>query len=288
MDAVIDNANSIGQTVPQDTVDKILQDGRALIATLLNQPEAEMKLVVDAMLLKKSVGKSFTEFLLYIVNLIRKVIEDKIIKMKNSVKQSTLSELSHTFLVLRHTQGHFEDETPNDDVADSVAIVVGCATKVTDVIKSLQKKHCLRWFRSAKNLSALVPIFERITEVARGVQCIECRTFSELLLDIAALQDSLVDIEKRILYADIAGISVTALFAISGLACVIVGAILFVTPVGIPLMATGAAGISTAGVIGGITMFSDRIAIKYLDCTTVKGNLKGNKFVCRKDIKELS
>ena len=65
MDAVMNHTNGIGHTVPQDKVEKILQDGRALIATLLNQPETEMKLVVDAMLLRKSVGKSFTEFLLY-------------------------------------------------------------------------------------------------------------------------------------------------------------------------------------------------------------------------------
>ena len=133
-----------------------------------------------------------------------------------------------------------------------------------------------------------MPIFERITEVVRGVQCIECRAFSELLMDVAALQDSLVDIEKRILYVEAAGVSVCVLFAIGGLACVIVGAILFVTPVGAPLMATGAAGISTAGVIGGITMLSGHIATKYLDCTRNKGSLKGDKFVRRKDIKELS
>ena len=58
---------------------------------------------------------------------------------------------------------------------------------------------------------------------------------------------------------------------------------LFVTPVGLPLMATGA-----AGVIGGITMLSGHIATKYLDCTRDKGNLKGDKFVHRKDINELS
>ena len=130
---------------------RLLQDGRALITILLNQPDTEMKSVVDGLQLQRSVGKSFTEFLLYIIKLFLKAIEDKIITMKNSVKQSVMSELNHIFLILIYIQRHFEDKESNDDEHmykpdDSVAIVVKCATKVTDIIRSLQKKQRLGWF----------------------------------------------------------------------------------------------------------------------------------------------
>ena len=53
-------------------------------------------------------------------------------------------------------------------------------------------------------------------------------------------------------------------------------------------MAAGVAVIGTSVLIGGITMLPGHIAIKYLEYEMVKGNLKGDKFVCWKDIKELS
>ena len=50
------------------------------------------------------------------------------------------SELNHVFLVLMYIQRHFGDKIPNDVNDDSVAIVVGCATKVTDILSKLYSK----------------------------------------------------------------------------------------------------------------------------------------------------
>lgn len=277
------NDINVFQLVPQHEVDKILQDGKTLIDTLLNQPATKMKPIVEAMQLKKKVGKNFTEFLLYIIKLFRNAIENRTITLTSSVRESIKNELDHISLVLLYVRKDFcsnEDEAPPND---PVAIVIQCAVKVTDVIKSLQKKQWLRWFRSAKNISALVPIFERITEVVRGIQCIECRTFSELLGDVAALKASLDDIEKRILVLQGVGLSASILVGIGGIICMIVGGILFVTPAGVPLMAAGAVGIAT----GGATALCGYIATKRFDHAKVKGDTKGDKFV-RNDTTELT
>ena len=106
-------------------------------------------------------SKFFTEFLLYNIKLFLSAIEDGTITMKNSVRQSTIQELSHNSLTLHRILKDFCSTKDNSSLDDSVAIVIGCATKVRDVIKSLQKKHWLRWFRLAKTISALMPIFEK-------------------------------------------------------------------------------------------------------------------------------
>ena len=131
------DANGDMQIIPQEEVD---QDGRTLMDNLLNQPETEMQSIVNGLQLKKSVGKSFTEFLLYIIKLFLKAVKDETITLTNSVRQSIVSELNHINLVLQYVRKDFcgsEDTIPAND---SVAVVAGCATKVTDVIKSLQKK----------------------------------------------------------------------------------------------------------------------------------------------------
>ena len=272
----VDNAM---QTVPSAEVDEILQDGRALIETFLKQPETKMQSIVNALQLKKSVGKSFTEFLLYIIKLFLKAVEDKTITMTRSTRQSVVSELNLIKIVLIYVRKEFCSSEGGAPADDSVAIVVGCAVQVTDVIRSLQKKQWLRWFRSAKNISALVPIFERITEVVRDVQCIECREFSKLLGDVEALQDSLVDIEKRLLVVQGAGLSASVLVGIGSIVCMIVGGILLATPAGLPLLAVGGAGVGVSIATGGGTALCSYIATKRLYRAKLKGDTKGDILV---------
>ena len=274
----MDDANHAFQIVPPEEVSKMLQDGKDKIEAILKQPEPEMKPIVDALQLKKNVTKNFTEFLLYIIKLFQNAVRNNTITMKNSVRESIMSELDHNYLVLIHVRKDF-CSSEGEPADDSVVIVVGCATKVKDIIKSLQKKQWLRWFRSAKNISALVPIFERITEVVRDVQCIECKTFSELLGDVAALQDSLVDIEKRLLVVQGTGLSASVLVGIGSIICMIVGGILLATPAGVPLLAVGGVGVGVSIATGGSTAFCSYMAAKRLDCAKDKGGNRGNNFV---------
>ena len=141
----MDDANHDFQIVPQQEVSKMLQDGKDKIKAILNQPEPEIQPIVDA-LRKKNVGKNFTEFLLYIIKLFQNAAKNNTITITNSVRESTMSELDHNYVVLIRVRKDFCSPEGTEPADDSVAIVIGCATKVTDVIKSLQKKHWLRWF----------------------------------------------------------------------------------------------------------------------------------------------
>ena len=125
-----------------------------------------------------------------------------------------------------------------------------------------------------KNISALVPIFEKITEVVGGVQCIERKTLNELFGDVAALQDSLVDIEKRLLVTQGVGLSASILVGIGSIICMIVGGILLATPAGVPLLAVGV----SIATVGGTALCS-YLATKRLDRAKAKGDTRGDKFI---------
>ena len=101
-----EQANAAFELVSQSEVDEILQDGKTLIDTLLMQEE-KMERIVKAMQLKRSAAKSFTEFLLYIIKLFKKAIENKTITLTNSVRQSITTELNDIFLVLYHVRKDF-------------------------------------------------------------------------------------------------------------------------------------------------------------------------------------
>lgn len=274
-------SNMVPQIVPQEEVDEIMQDCKTLIDKLLKQ-EVKMKPIVQAMQLKRNASKSFTEFLLYIVKLFLNAIENKTITMKNSARQSIVSELNSVSLVLCRIWKDFNDTEDKTSIDHSVAIVVTSTIKITDIVKSLQQKHWLRWLRSAKNISALVPIFEKITEVVKGIQNIDCRPFCQLIGDIASLEASLVDIEKRIQGLRTVGLATSLCFAVGGVICLIVGGFLLMTPaapVSLPLAIAGVTGVGVSVATGGATELCNFLAAKRLNRSKVKGSYKGYKFV---------
>ena len=91
------------------------------------------------------------------------------------------------------------------------------------------------------------------------------------------MQDSLVDIELRLLYVQGAGVMASAIIGISGIICMIVGGILLATPAGVPLLAVGGVGVGVSIAAGGGTFLYRCIATKYLDYAKGKGDSKGVK-----------
>ena len=171
-----------------------------------------------------------------------------------------------------------DSETPrpaNDSekaIDDSVAIVtvVGCAARITDVINSLKKNHWLRWFRSVRNISKLVPIFEKINEKVEEIKFTDSKEFCELFLhgNVEDLKISLIDIKIKILCGSIVVI-------IGGFTMVVVGVILVFTP--LALAVGGAAVISGTIALGPIVW-------KLFNLQQEKGELEAKKFLQRKDI----
>ena len=285
-----EQVNSALQMIPQAEVDEMLEEGKTLIDTLLRQ-EGKMSQIIKTMQLKRNAGKSFTEFLMYIIKLFQKAIENKTITLTNSTRQSIVGELNDSFLILYRVRRDFCD-TADDATSldDSIALVVTRAIKVKDVIKNLQKKHWLQWCRSAKNISTLVPIFEKIIQVIKGIKCINCRPFRELFGDVAALKVCLGDIEKRVFALETVGLSATILFAIGGVTCLIVGGILLFSPAApaaVPFVISGVAGIGVSLATGSGTELCTYLAMKRLNQSKAKGERKGGRFV-KEDTLELS
>ena len=83
-----------------------------------------------------------------------------------------------------------------------------------------------------------------------------------MLGDFAALQDSLVDIEKRLLVTQGVGLSTSVLVVIGSIICMIVGGILLVTPAGVPLLAVEGAGVGVSIETGGGTALCSYFSYK--------------------------
>lgn len=262
-----------GPITSQDKLEEVYDFAKELTDDLLRQKE--IKPIVEAMQLKRKAGKAFTEFLLYLIQLFIKAIDKKVITLKNSLEQSTLSELKDLYLLLFDAQNKFDDNIDQTLSNEMITWVVRQAMKVKKIINGLQKKDWLRWFRSARNISALIPILENITTVVEQIMYIDCRPFTELLGDVTALKASLIDIEKRILKLEYAGFTGTALFAIGSVACFIVGIVFLATPAapaGLPFVIAGGAGIGFSIATGGGISFGKYVAQKHLKREKEKGH----------------
>ena len=107
----------------------------------------------------------------------------------------------------------------------------------------MQKVYWLKCSQSAQTISALLPIYEKISEVVEGIKGINCKPFVELLGNVNDLKDSLAKIENILfLTTEIVGLSTSLVFATAGALCMLAGTILLITPaapVGLPLVLTG-------------------------------------------------
>ena len=244
--------------VSKDEIDKILEHG----STLTNQPE--LKSIVDNIQLEETTDKikSLTNFWLWFEKLLLEVAESKAIIMRNSLTQSIMTNLKLIDKVLVYVQRKFcnsqdtapvdDSETPIDD-SQAIDLLAGCAARVGDVIKSLQKKHWLRWYQSAKNISALIPIFKSVNKEVKKIKFKDSRLFCYFF--IGCVENSeiyLGDIKNRILFVTVTGI-------IGG----------FVLS---PFTAVGAVAITASVALGGI-------AVECLTSAQQKGKLKGEKFL---------
>ena len=150
----VTQANDPFQIIPEDEVQELLQEGSRLIDDLLRQ-EGKWASIVQGLQLKISISKSFTEFLLYVIKLFQNAIENKTITLKNSARESIKCELTDIaqdlhYVLINLSNYNGQDATTCTPYDASVAIIVRSAIKVQDIIKGLQRKQWLRWFRSAK------------------------------------------------------------------------------------------------------------------------------------------
>ena len=258
-------------------IDKTGRLGRTLLVK-------DLRLIVDAIQLEKTIDKikSLIKFWLWAIKSFLKAVEDKIFILKNSVRQSIMRELTLFNKVLIYVQTNFcnsKGETPanrnseisrpadgskttsptddsetteasNDDFV-AIVTVVGCAARVTGIIKSLKKKHWLR-FKSTTNIGALVLVLDRINKNVMKIKSRDVKSFCGFFLFgvVQDLEISLSDTQNGIRF-------VMAAEIIGGAVIGIAGVVLFFTPLcplSIPLGVAGTIVLSTSVSIGAIAL----------------------------------
>lgn len=210
--------------------------------------------------------------------------------MKKSVKEANIHQLNECFLILKSVHRNFcsTDDSEEDAICinESLTIVLLRSLKTLDIIKSIQKTYWLKFTQSAKTISALLPIFEKITEVVQNVSELNeevvkgCRSFSELLGSVADLRASLVNIKCTLVHTiNNFGLSTTLIFAIAGVTCLLVGGILIVTPAGIPLLVIGGVTLVASHALSYGTKTCCYITVKQLCNSEKEGYTMSKKFV---------
>ena len=233
------------QSIPQmatDQVKEMLEESQEIVDTILEQ-DVDMAAIINAMRAQKIAGKIFTELLICTIRMFRTAIKNDVICLKKS-RQPIIQQLHKSFVTLKCTHKDFCGTIEDKAVLDnSIAVVVLHSNKILAVVKSMQKVYWLKCSQSAQTISALLPIYEKITKVVEGIKEINCKPFVELLGNVNDLKDSLAKIENILfLTTEIVGLSTSFIFATAGAACMLAGVILLITPaapVGLPLVLTG-------------------------------------------------
>ena len=245
------------RSIPQmgkDKVQKMLEEGQEIIDSILKQ-EVGMEAIVRTMRVQKIAAKAFTEFLICTIRMFRSAIEDDVICLKNcTTRQLIIQQLKESFVTLKSTHKDFCGTIEDTAILDnSVAVVILQSEKILAVIKSMKKIYWLRVSQSAKIISALLPIYEKIAEVVKGIKEVNCKPFVELLGSVEDLKDSLAKIEKILfLTTETVGFCASLVFATAGVTCLIVGGILLITPgapAGLPLLMAGSIAVLTSQMI---------------------------------------
>ena len=237
----------------KDEVQKMLEEGQEIVDSILKQ-EVGLEAIVKTMRMQKIAGKVFTEFLICTIRMFRSAIEDDVICLKKRTRrQLIIQQLKESFVTLKSTHKDFCGTIEDTAILDnSIAVVILQSEKILAVIKSMQEIYWSKFSQSAKTISALLPIYEKIAEVVKGITEVDCKPFIELLGSVKDLKDSLAKIENILfLTTEIVGLSASLVFAIAGVTCLIVAGILIITPAApasLPLAMAG--GLSTATSLG--------------------------------------
>ena len=261
----------------------VVQITRDIIQTLRNSRVPNQISPAEAIPLRKCVGKHFTEFMMYVITLFQRAIENNTITLKSSKKREVIDELTDHFQILSLAKSTFAStENNGESLYNSVELVVRRAMKVRDIVKSLQKIKWLSFYQSAKIISTLVPIFEKINHVVSMIRQIDCRPLSVLLGSIADLDANLDRIKQTFNGITIRTGITSIIFAVSGGIFLIVGAILSATgvssPVGVPLMCAGGSVMGVAGTGSLIATFCAIAKWKCIPAAITNGHRIGQEY----------
>ena len=236
--------------ISQSTVDGPLEQSQRMVESLLTQDitTATINRVIG---LKKITGKSFAEVLMKTIKIFRKAIKDNKIRFKKSIEQSTLLQLGKSHMELKNAHHIICSTNEGTKIfKNSVATVVAHAKDVLIVIKNVPKINWQNLCETAETIGMLICMFQKITEMVSSIQEVDSEPLCQLFDNMTELKSILTNIKQTLwLHTKIIGFSGSLLYAFGGVTCVILGAVLCITPVapaGIPFMMAGSVIVATS------------------------------------------
>lgn len=236
--------------ISQSTVDGPLEESQRMVESILTQDITTAK-INSVIGLKKIAGQNFAEVLMKAIKMFRKAIEVNKVSFEKSIGQSILHQLDKSHMNLKNAHHIIcRNEEGTKIFKNSVATVISNAAEVLVVIKSIPKINWRNLCETAEMFGMLICIIQKITEMVRSIQEVDSEPLHHLFDNIANLEASLADIKKTLLLGTkIIGISGTLLYAFGGVMCVILGAVLSITPAapaGIPFIVVGSTIVATS------------------------------------------
>ena len=240
---------------------------------------------------KTTVGKTFTEFLIYLCDFFLKAINNESVQLVDSSeahKQYIISELEGSNMILSKIKDNFDstctdrhDQEQKNDFLRYVLlpILLTTANKIADIIRNVSQAHAFwkRW--SSNSMSALFSLYDGISRVANGIKDIDCKSFPELIDNIDQLRACLYNVDNRLFNTQLA---LCIVLGTGAAICVILGAALMPTPAApasVPLLITGGVLAWQTTVQAGFTAYTSKAVTEVVDqpAASVRGYLKDQK-----------
>lgn len=245
--------------------------------------------LVESMSIQKTtVGKTFTEFLLYLCNFFLKAINNESVQLVDSSeahKEYIISELKGSSMILNKIKDNFDtdrhDQEQKKDFLRYVLlpILLTTANKIADIIRNISQAHSFwkRW--SSNTMSTLFSLYDGISRVANGIKDIDCKSFPELIDNIHHLRACLYNVDNRLFNTQLA---LCIVLGTGAAICVILGAVLIPTPAApatVPLLITGGVLAWQTTVQAGFAAYTSKAVNEVVDqpAANVHGYLKGQK-----------
>ena len=281
------NTLSSNENSYSESLREVVRHSCALADTVVKE-QTVLQPVTQSIKLKAVVGKTFTDFLLYLCDIFLKAIKDKNLRL-TSDPQNTEVDLNDTVMILMSIREKFhntyrDQEEKEDSLRYALPILIFRANKLAGIIRNIWQPFWKRW--STNRISSLLPIYHGIVQVVKGITDIDCRPFCELIGDITQLKACLISIDTivKALYHSQVVASIT--LGASATICMILALVLLPTPAAIasvPLLITGGVLTWQTSVQIGFVIMTREVISGAIDQSKENGLHSGKEFMKKVD-----
>ena len=192
---------------------------------------------------KTIIGKTFTEFLIYLCELFLKAIDNgavRLVKDAEGHKQYIKNEVEGSITILNGIMEKFSSANKNqeDDLLQYalMPILLVRASRIADIIRQPF------WVWPASNMNILLSLCDGMVEVVKGTRDIDHTSFCQLICHIQQLRACLDNADAMIQSMFNSQLVLTVTLGAGAVVCFILGAAVMCTPLGaasVPLLVAG-------------------------------------------------